>query len=217
MKVISIVWAFVLFFITTASYDKTIPDRAWKAKLAHTIYGSLKQSNELYIYRRNAEGKYKWKITPEYLKEQVDNAYEASAFLPSWGSRELVTIKLLSIAYGESNFDPTAINYTNNNGSMDVGIIQENSCHWFSPNGKETDWHMFCKKARIRGDFKQLWNPRVNFMFGAYLQEQACGERESCYHYYKTKNQKHFYRTLVNSLKLEQEAVRNHNHQYGRG
>ena len=95
-----------------------IEDTAWKDRVTLQLCIHLQRENHR---------------LPEYLSVKaiqnlVNDAYEASVYNPSWGhERDLITIRHLVSAYGESYLKPDAINYRNHDGSIDMGIEQVNS------------------------------------------------------------------------------------------
>jgi soluble lytic murein transglycosylase-like protein len=65
-------------------------------------------------------------------------------------------VLLLAIANTESNVNPYCINKANRNKTIDVGVMQINSCH-------------FKELRRYIGDLNLLYDPRLNINVGAWV------------------------------------------------
>lgn len=80
---------------------------------------------------------------------------ESNPFVDAGKTYNIDPWLLYSIAKVESNNNPNAINY-NRNGTVDVGVMQVNSCHL----------PLLKKYGYTKED---LWNPQVNITLGAWV------------------------------------------------
>jgi hypothetical protein len=188
---------------------------SWEDKAASCLYAALKKQDELSVLRIDPKtnSKYLYIITKEYLKDIIDDAYEASINCPGWGPRRLVALKLVAVAYGESRFDSTAIRL-NTNGTLDFGIMQVNSCHLLTAP-RVSEWFRFCRREGIDPTkMKNLWIPETNMAFAALLNEDFIQSKKDCYTYYKSDPQKGIYDILIKSAGFEKLAIKYNDGQY---
>lgn len=162
--------------------------------------------NELKIFSL----KHNLKLTESLCVEIYDSAWLASRHNPAWGPRELVAIKLICVQPKESWFNRKAVN-VNKNGTIDVGVMQINSCNWFYSGW----WEKFCEGEKYNKKRESLLFSRYfNVEYAAWLNERfkKNGIRE--YQYYSTKEQKELYDAILNSLGFVFLAERFNDGQY---
>lgn len=207
-----------LFFTTgirqCAVAEVTSPRITWADGVASGIEYFLKKNHESALWRTDAvRGRYLYKLTHEYLTHIVESSYDASRFNNSWGPRRLATIKLLVAAYGESRYDGLAVN-VNRNGSVDLGILQINSCHWFGvKDGAE--WARFCKMEGIDpNNTRLLLNVYYNINYAGWLNEQFIQGRHATYHYYDAKSKRALYDALLKVTGLKKVALKYDDNEY---
>lgn len=95
-------------------------------------------------------------------------SYSQSYFEEVGKHYDIDPILLYSIAKTESNFDPNAVNCSNNNGSCDFGIMQINSIHL-----------PFLAKQGITQ--KDLFEPKINVLVGAWVLKKCMNKHGFSY------------------------------------
>jgi hypothetical protein len=150
-------------------------------------------------------------IPDQNIEMSIFYCWEASAYNPGWwgkyDGRKLGCIRLLMAHYGETAFNLRAVNSENADGSVDIGPMQVNSCHWFSAP-KSAPWSRFCKLNGL--DQSKIWtiaNPRNNFRFAALLNEKFIKSGQRTYHYDGRPRQIRFYCFLLKKMGMSQELA----------
>lgn len=204
--------------VATTSAKTTAPKVTWSESVTSFLYKCLKKQNELFITRvdKKTGKKYVFEITHEYLHEIVLDSIHAARYNPRWGPRNLVAVKLLVVGFGESCLDPTAMRL-NTNGSLDMGLMQVNSCNWFGPE-KSSVWFKFCTREGYNPyNMRLFWNPRVNMAFAATLNEIFVRYGQKSYKYYGSERQRKLYTSLITYCGYKKLALEFNDGQYYEG
>lgn len=221
MKLKTILLLVVLFVASNAQSATVVKPmskaqlKKWATKLAVVVKKHLWEHGERFITMHQPQGKpYAFEVTVDFLVERILDDYDAARFNPSWGPRPLVCIKELTYQYGESRWDRYAVNI-NKIGSIDLGLGQENSCHFVMLNGeKSCAFTNFCKMMKLEPNLKWIWSAYFNSLFSAYLNEDFIKNGARTYNYYDNPAKQDLYDVMIKATGLKELALQYNDGQY---
>jgi len=165
------------------------------------IWSFLGSNCERKAYRTSQDGqKSVVHITKSQVHEVVLAAWQAAPLNPGWGSRRTTTIKLVSAAYRETRFVFDAV-HVNKNGTIDIGLMQINSCNWFSGKGCKK-WKRFCKSQKLKPkNIGALMDPYISMGYAAYLNQTFIKNHCHQYVFYGYRSQRKLYDLMLKAEK----------------
>ena len=169
----------------------------WLDVITDQTWEFLGRNSERVSVRKDPDGhKTIYHLSKNDIKKVVYGAWEAAPLNPGWGNRRLTTIRLISAAYRESRFDFKAVRLTNKNGTIDLGLMQINSCNWFSGKGR-SKWRRFCKRFHKNpNNLKLLFDPFFSMKYAAYLNQSFIKYHHKTLVFSRCKSQKKLYEKL---------------------
>jgi hypothetical protein len=137
-----------------------------------------------------------------FCLKNVNAAWDASRFVPSWGPRAQATRRLLAAECGESSMNPLAVN-RNGGRSTDLGLYQVNSVHW--KDWREGSlWHRFCRINGLQlNDFHVLLVPHYAAQFAAILEQNFNIHHLKGYRFKNSPWKRSIYRGLLFDRQLD--------------